>query len=969
MSWEENSGESGSGGRDTLSPLVAPSPRKKEKKRVGFHAHSTSLGESASGASPVRIGHLDVYTPDNDALSPSGPASPRLPPGSVPPGAPDADELRRQLTKVISNGDIDRNRQLHIITGDQEYFPVSHSAEQPLIQVSQPPSEPESPRRPRPALRRNTSYDVPQEREEADRMEQRASPRQLQSMSKARQRANRLAVSLSTSHSAPGSRRNSTDMDAPFHSAVDDTRDADHDEEILERPTPTFDDTRGRMRNLTSIPAQPDSRSSSLRNRVFRRANNDDLVASRYTRAAKDLVDFHASKTKKEHYYNRRMRDVSRDGSPAFTSGASTPVTHERYVHDEDWVPQPERYRGGVLASLLRLYGNEKNGDSGRSTPNSAPGTPVMSPMNSPPASRSTSPVRKARRSPSSSFFSVKSFGTASTTSLGELVKSSGLIASPGSGKEISEKFVDRIKGHAPPRSKRSRAKITVHIADIMFRHRYLIKLCRALMMYGAPTHRLEEYMAMTARVLEIEGQFLYIPSCMIISFDDATTHTTEIKIVRVPHGIDFSRLSDVHDIYKRVIHDKLGVEDASRMLDEVLGRKPRYPVWARVIFYGIASCCVSPFAFQGNWWDMGPAFLLGCVLGILQLVLAPSNELYAHVFEVTAAIVTSFGARAFGSIRWSAGSQHDGEFMFCFGALAQSSIALILPGYLVLTGSLELQSQNIVAGSVRMVYAMIYTLFLGYGIMIGTTLYGMMDSNACSTTTCSNPLPDPWFFVFVPGFTMCLALVNQARIRQMPIMVIISLAAFVVNFYSKQFFAGKTQISTMLGGLTVGLLANLYSRIGRHLDIAYIKVLEFWLFAVRPRLARVTNGKAEAAEEFPAPDLDDPESRPGSPVDAPKKPARKVRRAGWSLAAAAMLPAIFVQVPSGLASSGSLITGIALADELNSKRPASGDVDTGTFTVLFNVVQVAIAITVGLFMSALIVYPLGKRRSGLFSF
>ena len=31
----------------------------------------------------------------------------------------------------------------------------------------------------------------------------------------------------------------------------------------------------------------------------------------------------------------------------------------------------------------------------------------------------------------------------------------------------------------------------------------------------------------MSARVLEIDGQFLYIPGCMIISFDDVSTHTT----------------------------------------------------------------------------------------------------------------------------------------------------------------------------------------------------------------------------------------------------------------------------------------------------------------------------------------------------------------------------------------------------------------------------------------------------------
>jgi len=38
-------------------------------------------------------------------------------------------------------------------------------------------------------------------------------------------------------------------------------------------------------------------------------------------------------------------------------------------------------------------------------------------------------------------------------------------------------------------------------------------------------------------------------------------------------------------------------------------------------------------------------------------------------------------------------------------------------------------------------------------------------------------------------------------------------------------------------------------------------------------------------------------------------------------------------------------------------------------FNVSYSVVQVAIGITVGLFLSAAVVYPMGKRRSGLFSF
>jgi uncharacterized membrane protein YjjP (DUF1212 family) len=44
--------------------------------------------------------------------------------------------------------------------------------------------------------------------------------------------------------------------------------------------------------------------------------------------------------------------------------------------------------------------------------------------------------------------------------------------------------------------------------------------------------------MRMTARVLEIESSYLYLPGTMIVSFDDTTTHTTEVKLVRASQGV-----------------------------------------------------------------------------------------------------------------------------------------------------------------------------------------------------------------------------------------------------------------------------------------------------------------------------------------------------------------------------------------------------------------------------------------------
>lgn len=618
---------------------------------------------------------------------------------------------------------------------------------------------------------------------------------------------------------------------------------------------------------------------------------------------------------------------VAAPDSPMFgpRSGAVTPRDEMDYA--EEYVSRPDHYRTGVLSSLLKLYNHQAPSHHKRTSSYASVGG-----ESTPGSSGQSTPRHKPPK-----WYNQKN---KSTDTLSNLVEASSQLAAHGRGGLQSP---GAGPSHAPPKRpgmgsrqhsggkakldqafeklKRPRLedeiRITVHIAETLSRQKYLIRLCRALMAYGAPTHRLEEYMRMTARVLELDGQFLYIPGCMLVSFDDASTHTTEVKLVRTNQGVDLGKLKDVHEIYKEVVHDVIGVEEATQRLDAIIREKPKHHKWLLVLVYGFASACVGPFAFESNFIDLPIAFVLGCVLGFLQLIVAPKSDLYANVFEISAAVCTSFLARAFGSIRYGGGDKR----LFCFSALAQSSIALILPGYIILCGALELQSKSIVAGSVRMFYAIIYSLFLGFGITIGTALYGVMDRDAVSSTSCANPMSTYLRFIFVPLFTMCLAVINQAKWKQTPVMLVISFAGYLVNFFTSRRFPGNSQISQTLGAFTVGVMGNLYSRL-RH-----------------------------------------------------------------GVAAAALLPAIFVQVPSGLAAGGSLLSGLTSANVItktngtgngNSTAAAVGtatsaqstdDLNSIVFNVGYSMIQVAIGISVGLFLSALIIYPLGKRRSGLFSF
>ncbi|KAK7745537.1 hypothetical protein SLS53_003037 [Cytospora paraplurivora] len=858
--------------------------REKKKKQVGW------VGDS-DHRTPPREEDYFSHAPVVDSRNSTPGVPDTASPGPARRDSFDREELTEALEKILK--------------------PEDHSGPQdfPGLNLNL--------RIPRPVLRKNNYSKEP-----AEPIEGYANPSEIE----ARNRAGRLAESVSGLAS-----RTSIDEDDEAASTP-----GTYDGIGLLRGT----DERDYAQATGAAPADSDPDPTGLKFRQRVEMDADRLIRNHTKRRAQ--------------YFGKGPARPQTPPDLDLRSGATTPV-----AYDLEFVPPaPRQYHGGILGTLLKLYGQEdKYGGegSGTSTPSRTPNrTPGPSPPQSLAPSRPSTPQPSR---PRHGLFGLGNRNSAST--LTELIGSSTNLAAPTSNKDFSDIVSEKLKRdrgdrrepkkeHKRKSSKESikqqRAQqllIKKHIAEIISRHRYMVKLCRALMEFGAPTHRLEAYMAMSARVLAIQGQFLYLPGCMIISFDDVETHTTEVKIVRSNQGVDLGKLRDVHEIYKLVVHDLISVDEAMARLDAVITMKPKYNKWIRVLMYGFAAVCVAPFAFNGRWIDLPIAFVMGCILGLMQLVAAPSSELYTNVFEISAALLMSFLGRMFGSIKYH------GEELFCFSALSQSSIALILPGYMVLCGSLELQNHNMIAGSVRMVYAMIYTLFLGYGITIGAVLYGLMDKNATSATTCSNPLSTPWYLLFVVGFTFALCIINQAKFKQMPVMIFISFSGYVVSSYTSRSLDSST-VSNTLGALTIGVLANLYSRLSRHAE-------NFWLDLKMRKINR-------DLEKGLAPHSDDPDTA--------------ARRIGYGLAAAAMLPAIFVQVPSSLASSGSLIAGVSSANAITGNKTAqatasstTSDINTGAFTVLLSVIQVAISISVGLSLAALLVYPFGKRRSGLFSF
>ncbi|KAG7092611.1 hypothetical protein E1B28_008954 [Marasmius oreades] len=491
----------------------------------------------------------------------------------------------------------------------------------------------------------------------------------------------------------------------------------------------------------------------------------------------------------------------------------------------------------------------------------------------------------------------------------------------------------DRRERGRKEKRKRKKAEIyiTRHVAQILQRQEFLLKLTRSMMMFGAPAHRLPSQIAATARVLEIPLSCLYLPDVMIISFDDMlgslgaatsnvgsgtlaengnsssssvpalTASTSSLRLLRQSSALDLGKLKGAYDIYWKVIHDEVSVAEASGGLDSLMRRPVLYGRFASMFIGGMCSASICSVSFNGSFVDCLVVFPLGVSLVFIQS-LAAKNELYSNVFEITITTLFSFISAALASTS-----------KICYSAVASSSIVLILPGFIVLSGALEVLSRNIVSGSVRMCYAVVYCLFLGFGLAMGAEAYQKMTSRSVvglADTACAYSHGDNaqwwnsnvstwWAFLTVPLFSLFLTMRNQGPLfrREMLITIIIACIGWVTNHFVATVFVGQADISAAVGAFAVGFIANMYGRF--------------------------FSGNAFVI----------------------------------------MITGILFQVPSGLGNNGLLV----FVDQQSS---GSSESYLSGFQTALQLISVALGLTVGLGISLFLAYPIQSRRraGGVFS-
>ena len=159
----------------------------------------------------------------------------------------------------------------------------------------------------------------------------------------------------------------------------------------------------------------------------------------------------------------------------------------------------------------------------------------------------------------------------------------------------------------------------------------------------------------------------------ILLSFSDDIAPTLPL-ISGDWESVHLADLRDTYRVYDAVVDFKMTINEAILDLDEISIRPNQYGDRFLVFIYGITCACIGPLVFGARLLDLPVIFFFGFCLGLLKKLVTKDSH-HRDVLEILAIVLISFAARALGSI---SGGQ------FCFSALAQAPLVLLLPGYTI---------------------------------------------------------------------------------------------------------------------------------------------------------------------------------------------------------------------------------------------------------------------------------------------
>lgn len=386
---------------------------------------------------------------------------------------------------------------------------------------------------------------------------------------------------------------------------------------------------------------------------------------------------------------------------------------------------------------------------------------------------------------------------------------------------ELSDKNVPN--SPATQRTVRINSAATMNPTDRSLFQKIIVGLAKTMFKFGAPSYRIEERIEAIARRKKISIEIIVQPNSILISFGDQGT-PQNVFFVRVHPAPDMGRLQDVdtlarlmadHDIEEHDVEDEsgesrmeqgllirvskhssqfltrvksylsrkwvsylglrfkpqvnhldsLGLMDCEKALEEIdASTETTYALWIRAIANAVLCSIATLLIFRGTPEEA----LTTLILGGLNACLVWLAEKYTpNAVDVFVPFVIGILANLSILI----------DNSMCIGTLTLASIMTLYPGTIITLAMLEMASKNMAAGSIRIFFAFIRSLKLGFGLSLAARLVKFISGEAVHLTCQPAPTLPVYFFVLLIPFSAAACVQLKAHWHQWP----------VVSYFVKQ--------------------------------------------------------------------------------------------------------------------------------------------------------------------------------------
>lgn len=328
---------------------------------------------------------------------------------------------------------------------------------------------------------------------------------------------------------------------------------------------------------------------------------------------------------------------------------------------------------------------------------------------------------------------------------------------------------------------------------------KFIINLGEKIHGYGPNAPRLEWYLDRVTKIYGYHGVFRSTPDQISFAFSKDASEWQNIHISAMDGtGTELNRMAAVGDLISELEKGTVSIKEATTRLDEIDKLKHPWGNTANAIAYIICGAAF-PILLGGGWWDM----ILSGVFGLVVFFMVINSGKWGPLSGEWLPFSTAFVAGILAGIA----RFYLPEINVVLVVL--SSVLILIPGYGISVGIIEIVSKHINSGLSNLVTGLIYLFKQFFGGWLGFKAVALVLTLPAAVE--ATPISSTWLWLGVPLIIISLGIALQTPFKDFLWACIGMVIAFLGTVYGSDWVS--VNFGNLLGMVFLVVFTNIWSR------------------------------------------------------------------------------------------------------------------------------------------------------------